>query len=184
VLREEVHLGLTRAMRHPEVESLRLYEDEMVLVVDPGHRFTAMGVADLAEIGREQLILFDNSSSYYEQTMALFRNAGLGELRTLEVDNIEAAKRMVEHRLGVAFLPRTAIVRSVSAGNLALISVRENPGMTRSIVALKRRDAPTSGPVAAFLEVASTLGEAQDRAQLSPALATEFENLQLIDLFT
>jgi DNA-binding transcriptional LysR family regulator len=179
-----VHLGLTRAMRHPEVESLRLYEDEMVLVVDPAHRFTAKGVADLAEIGGEQLILFDNSSSYYEQTMALFRNAGLGELRTLEVDNIEAAKRMVEHRLGVAFLPRTAIVRSVSAGNLALISVRENPGMTRSIVALKRRDAPTSGPVAAFLEVASTLGEAQDRAQLSPALATEFENLQLIDLFT
>src|ERR671910_66703 len=137
VLREEVHLGLTRAMRHPEVESLRLYEDEMVLVVDPGHRFTAKGVADLAEIGGEQLILFDNSSSYYEQTMALFSNAGIGELRTLEVDNIEAAKRMVEHRLGVA-----------------------------------------------FLEVASTLGETQDRAQLSPTLATEFENLQLIDLFT
>ena len=89
---------------------------------------------------------------------------------------------MVEHRL-VAFLPRTAIVRSVSAGNLALISVQENPGMTRSIVALKRRDAPTSGPVDAFLEVASTLGEPQDRAELSP-LATEFENLQLIDLFT
>jgi DNA-binding transcriptional LysR family regulator len=172
VLREEVQLGLTRAMRHPEVESLQLYEDEMVLVVDPGHRFTATGVADLAEIGGEQLILFDNSSSYYEQTQALLRNAGIRELKTLEVDNIEAAKRMVEHRLGVAFLPRTAIVRSVSAGNLALISVRENPGMTRSIVALKRRDVPTSGPVAVFLEVASTLGESQDRAQLSPTLAT------------
>jgi DNA-binding transcriptional LysR family regulator len=184
VLREEVQLGLTRAMRHPEVESLQLYEDEMVLVVDPGHRFTAKGVADLAEIGGEQLILFDNSSSYYEQTQALFRNAGIRELKTLEVDNIEAAKRMVEHRLGVAFLPRTAIVRSISAGNLALISVRENPGMTRSIVALKRRDTPTSGPVAAFLEVASALGESQDQAQLSPTLAAEFENLQLIDLFT
>jgi DNA-binding transcriptional LysR family regulator len=184
VLKEEVQLGLTRAMRHPEIESLRLYEDELVLVVDPEHRFTAKGSAGLAEIGREQLILFDNDSSYYEQTQALFRNAGLRELRTLEVDNIEAAKRMVEHRLGVAFLPRTAIVRSVSAGNLALISVKENPEMTRSIVALKRRDAPTSGPVGAFLEVASTLGEPQDRAQLSPALAAEFENLQLIDLFS
>jgi len=184
VLREEVHLGLTRAIRHPEVESLRLYEDELVLVVDPGHTFTRRGSANLAEIGREQLILFDHDSSYYEQTQALFRNAGLRELRTLEVDNIEAAKRMVEHRLGVAFLPRTAIVRSVSAGNLALISVQENPEMSRSIVALKRRDAPTSGPVAAFLQIASTLGETQDSAQLSPTLAAEFENLQLIDLFT
>lgn len=170
VLREEVQLGLTRTMRHPEVESLRLYEDELVLVVDPGHRFTARGVADLTEIGREQLILFDNDSSYYDQTQALFRNAGIRELRTLEVDNIEAAKRMVEHRLGVAFLPRTAIVRSVSAGNLALISVQENPGMTRSIVALKRRDVPSSGPVAAFLEVASTLGETQDLVVRRPAI--------------
>ena len=183
-LKEEVQLGLTRAMRHPEIESLRLYEDELVLVVDPGHRFTSKGSADLAEIGEEQLIFFDHDSSYFEQTHALFRNAGIGELRTMEVDNIEAAKRMVEHRLGVAFLPRTAIVRSVASGNLALIPVSENPEMTRSIVALKRRDVPASGPVAAFLEVASTLGETQDRAELSPTLATEFENLQLIDLFT
>ena len=183
-LKEDVQLGLTRAMRHPEIESLRLYEDELVLVVDPGHRFTTKGSANLAEIGEEQLIFFDHDSSYFEQTHALFRNAGIRELRTMEVDNIEAAKRMVEHRLGVAFLPRTAIVRSVSAGNLALIPVAENPEMRRSIVALRRRDAPASGPVAAFLEVASTLGEPQDRAQLSPTLAAEFENLQLIDLFT
>ncbi len=183
-LREEVQLGLTRAMRHPEIESLHLYEDELVLVVDPGHRFTKRGSANLAEIGEEQLIFFDHDSSYFEQTHALFRNAGIRELRTMEVDNIEAAKRMVEHRLGVAFLPRTAVVRSVAAGNLSLISVEENPEMSRSIVALKRRDVPSSGPVAAFLEVASTLGDKQDRAQLSPTLAAEFENLQLIDLFT
>jgi DNA-binding transcriptional LysR family regulator len=183
-LKEEVQLGLTRVMRHPEIESLRLYEDELVLVVDPGHRFTKKGSANLAEIGEEQLIFFDHDSSYFEQTHALFRNAGIRELRTMEVDNIEAAKRMVEHRLGVAFLPRTAVVRSISAGNLALISVEENPEMRRSIVALKRRDTPASGPVVAFLEVASTLGETQDRAELSPTLAAEFENLQLIDLFS
>ncbi len=183
-LKEEVQLGLTREMRHPEVESLRLYEDELVLVVDPGHRFTRRGSASLAQIGEEQLIFFDHDSSYFEQTHALFRSAGITELKTMEVDNIEAAKRMVEHRLGVAFLPKTAIVRSVSAGNLSLVNVEENPQMSRSIVALKRRDAPASGPVAAFLKVAATIDERADHAQLSPILATEFENLQLIDLFT
>jgi DNA-binding transcriptional LysR family regulator len=183
-LKEEVQLGLTRAMRHPEIESLHLYEDELVLVVDPGHRFTRRGRANLAEIGEEQLIFFDQSSSYFEQTHALLRNAGIRELRTMEVDNIEAAKRMVEHRLGVAFLPRTAVVRSVASGNLSLVSIEERPGMSRSIVALKRRDTPASGPVAAFLEVAETLGEKRGETELSPALTTEFENLQLIDLFT
>jgi DNA-binding transcriptional LysR family regulator len=183
-LKEEVQLGLTRSMRHPEIESLHLYEDELVLVVDPGHRFTRRGAASLAEIGEEQLIFFDQNSSYFEQTHALLRNAGIRELRTMEVDNIEAAKRMVEHRLGVAFLPRTAVVRSVSSGNLSLISIEENPEMSRSIVALRRRDTPASGPVAAFLDVAGDLAEREDRAKLSPTLAADFENLQLIDLFT
>src|SRR5215217_5471733 len=122
---EGVQLGLTQAMRPPEIESLPLYEDELVLIVDPGHQFTRKGTAGLTEIGEEQLIFFDHDSSYFEQTHALFRNAGIRELRTMEVDNIEAAKRMVEHRLGVAFLPRTAVVRSISAGNLVLISVEE-----------------------------------------------------------
>lgn len=183
-LKEEVQLGLTRAMSHPEIESLPLYEDELVLVVDPGHRFTARGTAGLDEIGDEQLIFFDHDSSYYEQTHALFRNAGITEFRTMEVDNIEAAKRMVEHRLGVAFLPRTAVLRSVSSGNLVMIPVEENPEMSRSIVALKRRDVPPTGPVAAFLEVAEKMSEQRSQTQLSPTLAAEFENLQLIDLFT
>ena len=56
--------------------------------------------------------------------------------------------------------------------------------MSRSIVALKRRDVPATGPVADFLEVADTMGEKRGGAPLSPTLATEFENLQLIDLFT
>jgi DNA-binding transcriptional LysR family regulator len=183
-LNEEVQLGLTRALSHPEIESLPLYEDELVLVVDPGHRFTAKGSTRLVEVGREQIILFDNDSSYFEQTQALFRDAGIRELKTMELDNIEAAKRMVEHRLGVAFLPRTAVLRSVAAGNLVLIPVQDGAEMSRSIVALKRRDVPSTGAVAAFLEVAEKMGETKSRAQLSPALAAEFENLQLIDLFT
>ncbi len=183
VLKEDVQIGLTRTMSHPEVESLSLYEDELVLVVDPGHRFTESGTAELAEMGTEQIILFDNDSSYNEQTRALLRDAGIREFRTLEVDNIEAAKRMVEHRLGVAFLPRTAVVRSVAAGNLVLIPVQGGPALSRAIVALTRRDVRSTGPVAAFLDLASTLGETREGAQLSPALAAEFENLQLIDLF-
>jgi hypothetical protein len=75
-------------------------------------------------------------------------------------------------------------VRSVSSGNLSLITVDENPQMNRSIVALRRRDAPATGPVAAFLEVAATLAEGDSGAELSPTLAADFENLQLIDLFT
>ncbi|MBA2443589.1 MAG: LysR family transcriptional regulator [Rubrobacter sp.] len=184
VLKEEVQVGLTREVEHPEIESLTLYEDELVLVTDPQHRFTEGGTAELSEIGEEQLILFDYGSSYYEQTQAMFRNAGIRELRTMELDNIEAAKRMVEHRLGVAFLPRTSVVRSVTSGRLCLIEVEDSPVLSRSIVALRRHDVPLTTTVSAFLEVADSMSQATGREQLSPTLAADFENLQLIDLFT
>ncbi len=184
VLKEEVQLGLAREISHPEIESITLYEDEIVLVVYPQHRFTEKGSTELSEVGREQIILFDRASSYYELTHSLLRGAGIRELRTIELDNIEAAKRMVEHRLGVAFLPRTAVIRAVEAGRLCMIEIEDNPRVSRPIVALRRRDVPPTGAVDAFLEIAGQLGETRDRAQLSPALAAEFENLQLIDLFT
>jgi hypothetical protein len=65
-----------------------------------------------------------------------------------------------------------------------LVEVEDGPEIQRPIVALRRRDVPLTGAVQAFLEVAGKMGEKGDRAQLSPALAAEFENLQLIDLFT
>lgn len=184
VLKEDVQLGLAREIEHPDVETIMLYEDELVLVVDTQHRFTEKGAVEIEEIGRERLVLFDRSSSYYETTRSLFRNAGIRELHAIELDNIEAAKRMVEHRLGVAFLPRASVVRSVAAGRLCLVEVEDTPPVHRHIVALRRRDSPPSGPVNAFLEIAGSLSETRNRAQLSPALAAEFENLQLIDLFS
>lgn len=184
VLSEVVQIGLTREVSHPELESVQLYDDELVLVVDPQHRFTEYGRTTLAEVGEEKIILFDHDSSYYEQTRALFRNAGVSELRTLELDNIEAAKRMVAHRMGVSFLPRTSVVGAVADGDLRIVEVEDSPPLHRTIVALRRRDVPPTASVAAFLEVAAGLGESADRAELSPALAAEFENLQLIDLFS
>jgi DNA-binding transcriptional LysR family regulator len=70
----------------------------------------------------------------------------------MELDNIEAAKKMVELRLGVALLPRTAVVRETDAGSLRLVPIRDGEAVKMAIVALRRRDqGPPSGPVAAFL---------------------------------
>src|ERR687892_2043234 len=73
VLREQVDIGLVRALRHPEIVSTPLYEDRLVLVVEPGHRFASRRGIEVAEIGQEQVILFDRTSSYHELTSAFFR---------------------------------------------------------------------------------------------------------------
>jgi DNA-binding transcriptional LysR family regulator len=154
VLRDEVQLGLGRALRHPDVELEAFLEEELVLVVAPDHRFARLGQVDMSSVGREQLIMFDRTSSYYEITHAAFLDAGVSLRSMMELDNIEAAKKMVERGLGVALLPRTAVAREVGAGALSLVGLAGAPPLRRTLVAMRRRDAgPADGVVAAFLAI-------------------------------
>jgi DNA-binding transcriptional LysR family regulator len=154
VLTDEAQIGLGRALRHPEIQLQPFYEEELILVVAPDHPFGRVGRVAMAELGSEQLIMFDRTSSYYEITHAAFLAAGVTMRGLMELDNIEAAKKMVERGLGVALLPSTAVSRELAAGGLSRVEVSDGAPMRRSIVAMRRRDAaePT-GVVADFLAV-------------------------------
>lgn len=162
VLREETQLGLGREIRGPDIEVVRLYEDELALVVPTGHALAGLESAPLAKVARERLILFDKASSYYELTRALFLASGVQAPRAMELDNIEAAKQMVEHGLGVALLPRSAVARDVAEGRLWLVRIEDGPALRRPIVAFRRRDAPRLAAVDAFLRIAREIIDARD----------------------
>jgi len=153
VLRDEVQLGLGRALKHPDVELRPFYEEELVLVVPPGHPFTARRRVPLVDVAADQLIMFDRTSSYFEITQAAFLSAGASVHGKMELDNIEAAKKMVERGLGVALIPRTAVLRELESRALRLVELEDAPPMRRNIVSMRRRDAGEPvGLVAAFLE--------------------------------
>ena len=157
VAQGEVDLGIVRELRDARVRNHPLYEDELVLVVRPDHPFAVAGRVDVADISRAQLILFDRTSSYYDITNALFRIAGVVPRGVTEVDNIEAAKRMVERGLGVALLPGTAVADTLSAGTLREIELVGTSTIRRRIVAVERHGASPTSP---FME---TLAELLDR---------------------
>src|SRR2546425_2131160 len=150
VKRDEVAVGLSRALRDPELESFTLYEDELVLVVHADHPF--VGDVRTAELADEQFVLFDRSSSYHELTSALFLEAGIIARSVMELDNIDSAKKMVEQGLGVAFLPHVAVAEEVRSGRLRIVAIADRQPPRRPIVAVRRRHAgPPTGATAAFL---------------------------------
>jgi len=154
VLSDQAQVGLGRALRHPDVVLQPFYEEELVLVVAPDHPFARQPLVTMAEVGSEQLIMFDRTSSYYEITHAAFLSAGVTLRGLMELDNIEAAKKMVERGLGVSLLPRTAVAREAEAGALCLVELRDAAPMRRQIVAMRRRDAgEPSGLVTAFFDL-------------------------------
>ncbi len=155
VLRDEVQIGLGRAIRHPDLELRPFHTEDLVLVCAPDHAFAKRPAVAMAEVAGQKLIMFDRTSSYYEITQGAFLSAGV-KLRGLmmELDSIEAAKKMVERGLGVALLPGTAVAREVEAGTLCVVKMKDAPPMQNTIVAFRRRDAgEPEGIVAAFLRL-------------------------------
>jgi DNA-binding transcriptional LysR family regulator len=141
VLREQAHVGLVRELPHPATTSRPLYEDEIVLVVHPGHRFAQEPSILVHELAGERLILFDRTSSYFVLTSAFFREAGVVPRGVMELDNVDATKKMVEHGLGIAFLPYTAIRDELAAATLCEVGIDGYKPVRRPIVAIRRRDA-------------------------------------------
>jgi DNA-binding transcriptional LysR family regulator len=154
VKRSEVDVGLIRTLRDPDIEQFTLYEDALVLVVHPSHPFAARGEAELAELAEQHFILFDRASSYHELATALFAEAGIVLRGSMELDNIDSAKKMVQQGLGVAFLPQVAIVDEVRGGALQVVRLLDRSPSRRPIVAARRRDAGEPlAATSAFLEL-------------------------------
>lgn len=160
VLRREVEVGLVREIRHPEIESRPLYEDALILVTSPRGPFGSDGTLPIEAIASTRLVLFDRTSSFYEQTNTFFREAGVAPAGVMELDNIDAAKQMVAAGLGVALLPYTAVAGELAEGRLRSVRLEGATTIRRRVVAIRRHDqSAMAGPVAAFLEILGGIGE-------------------------
>ncbi len=154
VLHDEVQIGLGRAIHHPDLELRPFHTEDLVLVCAPDHPFTKRSSVAMAEVAGQKPIMFDRTSSYYEITQATFLSKGVSLRGLMELDSIEAVKKMVERGLGIALLPGSAVAREVAGRTLCIVKMKDAPPMQNTIVAYRRRDAgePT-GIVAAFLDL-------------------------------
>lgn len=164
VLAEEVEVGIVRALRHPGIQSVPLYEETLVLVADPEHPLSEHGAISVEELANEQLILFDRASSYHDLTAAFLREAGVAPRSIMELDNIDATKKMVQQGLGVALLPQSAVRSELAERTLRAVRITDAEPAPRQIVAIRRADAgPATGLVSSFLELLAS--EAPARAE-------------------
>ncbi len=156
-VRGDIEVGLVRELHHPALETIVLYDDELVLVVEPKHPLARHRRAGLDRVRDARLILFDRTSSYYDLTNALFRPAGSLPRGVLEVDHIDAAKQMVLAGLGIALLPTTAVAGELRDGTLRRIELIGTPRIERRIVGVRRLDRERrSRAVDAFWDLLAT----------------------------
>ncbi len=139
VLDEEAEIGLARGLAHPAVHTVRLGRDEIFLVCPRAHPFARRAHIRLTEAAAQPLILFDKGSSDWVLITGFFRRAGLIPNVVLELEGIEAAKKMVERGIGIAMLPHLAIREELRRGSLIKIVLSGTRPLARNVDLVYRK---------------------------------------------
>jgi DNA-binding transcriptional LysR family regulator len=70
----------------------------------------------------------------------------------MELDSLEATKRMVEEGLGIALVPLVTIERELEAGRLVKIEMVDAPSLKRSVSLIYKRRRKRPRTVQAFID--------------------------------
>ncbi len=153
VLNEDVQVGLGRELTHPDILTMHLYNEDVMLATSPDHPFAIKGEASIYEIAREPLILYDRDSSYFVLISQVCREAGISPKVEMTLDSVEATKHMVELGMGISFLPKVAVGAEVERGSLKLIPMQGGHLVSLPTALMLREAQHYSPTVLAFLDV-------------------------------
>ena len=153
VLDGEADIGVARSLNHPGVETMTLRDDPLILVGHPEHPMIRKQRVPLEEVESWPLIFYDRGSSDWTLSQGLFRRAGLLPNTVLEVETIEAAKRMVERKLGFCFLPQIALTQELQRGELLAVKITNAEPLRRNIDVIHPRHRPLTRDAQALLRL-------------------------------
>jgi DNA-binding transcriptional LysR family regulator len=134
VLNKEVHFGIARTVSNPKIETHSILVDPLRLVVPKGHPLFGLSrPIPLKTVSREPLIFLERNSIDWLMVHGLFEANQLDPYVALQVDNIEAAKKMVKKGIGISFLPQLCIKEELSSGDLWELSIDPPVQIARKI---------------------------------------------------
>jgi DNA-binding transcriptional LysR family regulator len=126
VLQRSLDFGvLTFSPKLAGLGAVTIGDDELVMLVHPGHPLAKRRKISMEEFGRQAVIAHNEASPARERVLRLFalRHTTL-DIR-LALPSLDAIKRAVGMGLGVAILPHRCAVAELSRGELVAVNVPE-----------------------------------------------------------
>jgi DNA-binding transcriptional LysR family regulator len=155
ILQHDLHLGVIAwQVTFPDLVSVPLMTDEMVLVAAPSHRFAALPAVDITDLSGEPFILREHGSGNREVIDDALHRAGVHITPVLELDGADMVKQAVCANLGVSILSRIAVELEVAAGRLRIVPIR-GLQITRTISLVYHRNRRLPRVAQAFVGLAT-----------------------------
>jgi DNA-binding transcriptional LysR family regulator len=157
VASNSVDLGIVTGYSGQEgLASMPLTEYAIVAVAFPEHPLAdATGPVHTGQLSGCPLILMEEGTNLRRYVDRLLSTAGVEERVsvTMELDNVEAIKKMIEARLGISLLPLISVEAEVESGRLVAIPLADMPAASRRISAIYRQDKYITASIRAFMEL-------------------------------
>lgn len=154
ILGRDVEIGVvTYKPTDASINSIPVTTDELALIVAPDHPLAGRQTVSVRELGAETFIAHNVPSPYRERVVKTFEKHRTPLNISMEMPTLEAIKRMVENRMGVALVPRLTAQTEIERGLVVGLTVKEMR-LERKLHLVYRKGATLSHAAKAFLRLA------------------------------
>ncbi|ACL64860.1 transcriptional regulator, LysR family [Anaeromyxobacter dehalogenans 2CP-1] len=154
VLGRDAELGvLTYRATQPGLVAQQIAIDDLVLLVPPEHPLARRGTVSIRQLGGESFLAHHVRSPNRERVVKAFARHRTTLDIVMELPTLDAVKRLVVERVGIALMPARVAEPELARGELVGLTVREMR-FPRPVLLVHRRDAPLSRAAEALLECA------------------------------
>lgn len=154
VLQRSLDFGvLSFSPAEPHLGSIAIGDDELVMLAHPRHPLAGRKQVTMAEFAHEVVIAHNEASPARERVLRLFERRHEPINIQLALPSLDAIKRAVEMRLGVALLPRRCAAAELARGQLVGVRV-EGVRLPRHLRLVYRQGVALSHAAEAFLQEA------------------------------
>lgn len=154
VLSNVVDIGLvTSVAKDDTLQSLDLGDYDTCVVTPPEHPLAFRESISAADLANSPLILMESGTNLRTYVDRLLNAAGVEEQVTMELDNVEAIKRMIEAGLGISMLPRVSINAEIESGRLVALPLADLPTANRQMRLTYRKDKYLNAAMKAFIDL-------------------------------
>lgn len=136
----------------PSLESLEIYNDELVLVVPAKHRLTKQKTVTVRDLGGEQFVAHNVKTPARTRIFELFAQHRTPLNICVELATLDTIKDFVQRHIGIAILPRLAVRDELAKGTLIEVPVK-GLKIEKMLRLVYRREQSLSHAAKSFLEI-------------------------------
>jgi DNA-binding transcriptional LysR family regulator len=129
VLSRELDIGFVRNVNHPNLQSLKFYEDPIRLYTYADHPLAGKPEVSVELLVDQPFVFFECGSLDWLRIHRVFQSLNKPPSIEIHTDNAEMAKKLVLNKAGICFLPGLCVRKEVGEKLLCPIDVAEVSGV-------------------------------------------------------